>query len=102
MRIGLTRYKNRGFNCERFARIESRESRCESPMPLRFADSRGSPDSPRIVFRVSRTETFFANRASWGLRLANRRFEAILANRPARYEIGFFPASRSVNGEIVL
>ena len=35
MRIGLTRYKNRGFNCERFLRIDSRESRCESPVPLR-------------------------------------------------------------------
>ena len=34
MRIGLTRYKNRGFNCESFARIDSRESRCESPVPL--------------------------------------------------------------------
>ena len=33
-RIGLTRYKNRGFNCERFARIDPRESRCESPVPL--------------------------------------------------------------------
>ena len=31
----LTRYKNRGFNCEWFARIDLRESRCESPMPLR-------------------------------------------------------------------
>ena len=28
------RYKNRGFNCEWFARIDSRESRCESPVPL--------------------------------------------------------------------
>ena len=26
--------KNRGFNCEWFARIDSRESRCESPVPL--------------------------------------------------------------------
>ena len=34
MRIGLTRYKNRGFNCEWFTRIDSRESRCESPVPL--------------------------------------------------------------------
>ena len=34
--IGLTRYKNRAFNCEWFARIDSRESRCEPPMPLRF------------------------------------------------------------------
>ena len=37
MRIGLTRYKNRGFNCEWFARIDSRESRCESPVPLRLS-----------------------------------------------------------------
>ena len=34
VRSGLTRYKNRGFDCERFARIDSRESRCESPVPL--------------------------------------------------------------------
>ena len=34
MRIGLTRYKNTGFNGEWFARIDSRESRCESPVPL--------------------------------------------------------------------
>ena len=33
-RIGLTRYKNRGLNCELFAWIDSRESRCESPVPL--------------------------------------------------------------------
>ena len=32
-RIGLMRYKNRGFKCEWFARIDSRESRCKSPMP---------------------------------------------------------------------
>ena len=36
MRIGLTGYKNRGFNCEWFARIDSRESHCESPVPLSF------------------------------------------------------------------
>ena len=30
MRIGLTRNKDRGFICE----IDSRESRCESPVPL--------------------------------------------------------------------
>ena len=35
VRIGLTHYKKRGFNCEWFARIDSRESRCESPVPLR-------------------------------------------------------------------
>ena len=34
VRIGLTRYKNRGVNCEWFARIDSRDSRCESPVPL--------------------------------------------------------------------
>ena len=34
VRIGLTRYKNRGFDCEWFARIDSREWRCESPVPL--------------------------------------------------------------------
>ena len=36
VRIGLTRYKNRGFDCEWFARIDSRESSCESPVPLRW------------------------------------------------------------------
>ena len=39
LRIGLTRYKNRGFNCEWFGRIDSRESRCESPVPLRQGKS---------------------------------------------------------------
>ena len=34
VRIGLMCYQNRGFNCEWFARIDSRESRCESPVPL--------------------------------------------------------------------
>ena len=34
VRTGLTCYRNRGFNCEWFARIDSRESRCESPVPL--------------------------------------------------------------------
>ena len=29
-----TGFQNRGFNCEWFARIDSRESRCESPVPL--------------------------------------------------------------------
>ena len=33
-RIGQACYKNRGLNCEWFARIDSRESRCESPVPL--------------------------------------------------------------------
>ena len=37
--VGLTRYKNRGVNCEWFARIDSRESRCESPVPLSSANS---------------------------------------------------------------
>ena len=35
LRTGLTRYKNWGCNCEWFARIDSRESRCEPPVPLR-------------------------------------------------------------------
>ena len=39
--IGLTRYKNRGLNCEWFARIDSRESRCESPVPLRSTSYSG-------------------------------------------------------------
>ena len=37
VRIGLTRYKNRGFSCEWFARIDSRESGWESPVPLRLS-----------------------------------------------------------------
>ena len=50
-RIGLTRYKNRGFNCEWLARIDSRELHSESPVPLsRFlpsvlASSAGDNDS---------------------------------------------------------
>ena len=44
MRIGLTRYKNRGFNCERFARIDSRDLRCESPVPL------STPQEPEPPF----------------------------------------------------
>ena len=39
VRIAETRHKNRGFNCEWFARIDSRESRCESPVPLRMGIS---------------------------------------------------------------
>ena len=49
----------------------------------RFADSRESPDS-RESFQGSQTEPpFFANRASGGggVKIANRRFEAICANR---------------------
>ena len=47
----------------------------------RFADSRESPDS-RESLQGSRTEPlFFANRASGGWKIANRRFEAIRANR---------------------
>ena len=33
-RIDLARCKNWGFNCECFAQINSRESLCESPLPL--------------------------------------------------------------------
>ena len=49
MRIGLTRHKNRGFNCERFARIDSRESRCESHVPL--SSGANLPENP-CSFRV--------------------------------------------------
>ena len=49
VRIGLTRYKNRGFNCEWFARIDSRESLCESPVPL----SRRMPPKPLFVGAIS-------------------------------------------------
>ena len=41
MRIGLTHYKKWGFNCEWFERVDSSESRCESPMPLRKSHFQG-------------------------------------------------------------
>ena len=56
MRIGLTRYKNRGFNCESFARIDSRESRCESPVPLR-----GKISTEGISLNV---QNYFENKCS--------------------------------------
>ena len=46
----------------------------------RFADLRESPDS-RESFQGSRAEPLFANRASGGLKIVNRGFEAIRANR---------------------
>ena len=59
-----------------------------------FADSRESPDSRESV-QGSRTEPpFFANRASGGLQVANRRFEAIRVNLLKRYENRVFPANR--------
>ena len=49
-RIGLTRFKNRGCNCEWFARIDSRESRCESPMPLSITPTQSRDNPSKIVF----------------------------------------------------
>ena len=40
-------------------------------------------------FRVPELNPFFANRASEGLKFANRRFEAIRANRSHVMKIGF-------------
>ena len=45
----------------------------------RFADSRESPDS-RESFQGSRTEPLFCESRFGGLKVANRRFEAIRAN----------------------
>ena len=57
----------------------------------RFADSRESPDS-RESFQGSRTEPFFCESrfGGGGLKIANRRFEAIRANRWHAMKIGFF------------
>ena len=56
----------------------------------RFADSRESHDS-RESFQGSRTERlFFANRALGQLKIANRRFEAIRANRSHVMKMVFF------------
>ena len=54
-----------------------------------FADSRESLDS-RESFRVPELNPFFANRPSGGLKIANRSFEAIRANRWHVLKIGFF------------
>ena len=54
----------------------------------RFADSRGSPDS-RKSFQSSRTEPL-----SSGQKIANRKFEAIRANRSNVMKIGGFSANR--------
>ena len=56
----------------------------------RFADSCKSPDS-RESFQGSRTEPLFLRIA---LKLANRRFEAIRANRSHVMKIVFFSANR--------
>ena len=54
----------------RFARIDS-QIRAN-----RFADSRESPDSRESV-QSSRTEPLFCESHFWGLKIANRGFEAI-------------------------
>ena len=53
VRIGLTRYKNGDLNCEWFVRIDSRDSRCESPVPLSFGDSRDSPNEKKTPFLMT-------------------------------------------------
>ena len=71
-------------------------------MKLRWPDSResirrfasGSADS-RESFQGSRTEPlFFWRIALRGAKIANRRFEAIRANRSHIMKIGFFSANR--------
>ena len=44
----LTRYKNRGVNCEWFVRINSRDSRCESLVSLRWKELNGSKCDSRL------------------------------------------------------
>ena len=46
-------------------------------------------------FRIPELNPFFANRASGGLKIANRRFEAIRANRSHVMRTGFFFFSRA-------
>ena len=53
----------------------------------RFADSRESPDS-RESFQGSRIEPLFRELRFGGLKVANRRFEAIRANRSNVKKIG--------------
>ena len=53
----------------------------------RFADSRESPDS-RESFQGPRTEPLFCESRFGGLKVANRRFEAIRANRSHVMKIG--------------
>ena len=60
----------------------------------RFAESRESPDS-RESFQGSRTEPLFLRIAlPGGLKIANRRFEAIRANRSHAMKTGFFSTNR--------
>ena len=73
-RIGLTRHKNRGLNCEWFARIDSRALRCESPMPLSFWwFSRG--------FWCSQERLFFRNHTRKPLNLMK---SPIFTNTPCK------------------
>ena len=59
----------------------------------RFADSRESPDS-RESFQSSRTEPLFCESRFEGPNIANRRLEAIYANRSHGMKIVFFSADR--------
>ena len=69
VQIGLTHYKNRGFNCEWFARIDSRESRCKSQETLTL-----------------RFRSCFLNVGTYGLALVNQIFDSdlCLAGVPLR------------------
>ena len=50
--------KNWGFNCEWFARIDSRELRCESPVPL----SRAIPQSATLRMKSGVAKVSFVHR----------------------------------------
>ena len=60
----------------------------------RFADSRESRLILAIRFRVSEPNPFFCESRFGGAKIANRRFEAIRANRSHVMKIGFFSANR--------
>ena len=62
----------------------------------RFADSRASLDS-RESFQGSLTEPLFCESRFGGLKIANRRFEAIRANRSHVMKIGVFCESIRTN-----
>ena len=48
-------------------------------------------------FRIPELNPFFGDRASEGLKIANRRFEAIRANRSHVMKIGFFCESAGID-----
>ena len=59
----------------------------------RFADSCESPDSCKS-FQGSRTEPLFCESRFRGLKIANRKFEAIRSNLPHVMKIVFLSANR--------